>query len=102
MAKEYAESFYNSKAWRDTRDSFMSYKLYKCEKCGEVAKIVHHIKHITPSNIDNPMVTLSWDNLMALCQDCHNVIHGGSCTADGYSFNSNGELVFIPPTSQKF
>ena len=37
--------------------------------------IVHHKKHITPENINNPRVTLSFDNLELLCARHHNEEH---------------------------
>lgn len=95
MAKDYAKSFYNSRAWKDTQAAYMASQYYICERCGGVARIVHHIQYITPQNINDPNITLSWDNLEALCIDCHNAEHmskGGAC-AEGLRFNSNGEIV---------
>lgn len=95
MAKDYARSFYNSKAWRDTQAAYMESHNYVCERCGNVARIVHHIRYISPQNINDPNITLNWDNLCALCIDCHNAEHmgkGGAC-ASGLRFNSDGELV---------
>ena len=51
-----------------------------CEMCfarGEYtpAKLVHHIVHVSPDNVDDPHVTLSYDNFQRLCQDCHAVAH---------------------------
>lgn len=95
MAKDYAKSFYNSQAWRDTQAAYMASQYYICERCGGMARIVHHIQYITPQNIQDPNITLSWDNLQALCIDCHNAEHmssGGAC-AEGLRFNSKGELV---------
>ena len=73
----------------------MASQYYICERCGGMARIVHHIKYITPQNIHDPNITLSWDNLQALCIDCHNAEHmssGGAC-AEGLRFNSKGEIV---------
>lgn len=102
MAKGYALSFYNSKAWVKCRNSFMKSKNYICERCGGSAYIVHHKKHITPSNISDPSITLSWDNLQALCLDCHNVVHGkGGACIDGVSFDKNGDLIYTPQADKK-
>jgi 5-methylcytosine-specific restriction endonuclease McrA len=95
MAKDYALSFYRSRAWRDTQAAYMMSQHYLCERCGSVARIVHHIRYITPRNIHDPNITLSWDNLEALCIDCHNAEHmskGGAC-AEGLRFNERGEIV---------
>lgn len=37
--------------------------------------IVHHKVHLTPENISDPGVSLSWDNLELLCRDCHALAH---------------------------
>lgn len=36
---------------------------------------VHHKKHLTPKNINDPEITLNWDNLELLCLDCHRKEH---------------------------
>ena len=98
MAKEYAKSFYNSSAWIKCRNSFMKSKNYICERCGDMAKIVHHKKHISPLNINDPNITLNWDNLQALCIECHNVVHGySSAKIDEVQFDENGDLIYSPP-----
>lgn len=102
MAKDYAVSFYKSKEWIKCRNSFMKSKHHICERCGGLAYIVHHKKHITPSNINNPNITLSWDNLQALCLDCHNAVHGhGEAYIEGVSFDSNGDLIYTPQEKEK-
>lgn len=53
----------------------MTAQHYLCERCGEPAKIVHHKIWLTPKNIHEQSITLCWDNLEALCQDCHNKEH---------------------------
>ena len=93
MSKDYATQFYNSRAWIKCRDGFMGSKGYICERCGGLAYICHHIIHITPANIHDPNITLSWDNLMALCVEDHNNIHGSTSTAEGLMFDSRGNLV---------
>lgn len=75
MAKDYARKFYSSAAWIKTQAAYMASQNYLCERCGDMACIVHHKKHITPQNIDDVNITLNWDNLEALCQDCHNKEH---------------------------
>lgn len=97
MAKEYAKSFYKGTAWEKCRDGYMESRHYICERCGGVAVICHHRKHITPANINDPNITLNWDNLEALCMDCHNVEHmSGSATVKGLMFDSNGDLIPAP------
>lgn len=101
MAKEWATSFYNSKAWERCRLAFLQSKFFICERCEGAALIIHHKEYLTPDNINDPNVSLSWDNLEALCQDCHNNEHHGSgegATREGMYFNEHGELVEGKPT----
>lgn len=92
--REFAERFYKSKKWRDTKDAYKKSVGCLCERCLSrgvitVGEIVHHKKHIEPWNIDDPSVTLSWDNLQLLCRTCHGEIHSRhegrryKCDADG-------------------
>ena len=92
--KRYNQGFYKSSAWIKCRNGFMKSKNYICERCGKPAYIVHHKKHITPKNINDPNITLNWDNLQALCLECHNFVHRTSATADGVSFDENGDLIY--------
>lgn len=80
MAQEYAKSFYNSATWKRCSKNYIKYQGGLCERCrrnghATAATCVHHIKPITPENINNPEITLHWTNLMALCNDCHNIVH---------------------------
>lgn len=79
--KEYAEGFYKSKQWQNTRASYLKSVGGLCERClakgrYKAAVIVHHKKHIDPQTIQDPRVTLSWDNLEAVCRECHAELHG--------------------------
>ena len=79
--KPYAEEFYSSVAWKTTRDAYKKSVGGLCERCFKKglitpAEMVHHKTHITPENINDPDITLNWDNLMALCLQCHADIHG--------------------------
>lgn len=94
MAKAYAESFYNNSHWRKVSKAFMQSKNYICERCGKPARICHHVKHITPQNIHDPEITMSWDNLECLCQECHTRHHlAGKECIEGLCFNSEGEII---------
>lgn len=95
MAKEYAKRFYASKAWRDTQKAYMESKNYICERCGRPAVIVHHKTYISPKNINDPNITLNWDNLEALCATCHQHEHmcKNTATAKGLAFDDQGNLV---------
>lgn len=74
------ERFYTSWAWEKCRKSFLAERGGLCELCLkkgliEPATQVHHKKHITPENLDDPMITLNHENLMALCDACHQEQH---------------------------
>lgn len=96
--KEWAKEFYQSKAWEDCRLAFLSAS-YLCERCSTssnpvIAKIVHHKTKLTQTNINNPTVTLSWENLEALCQDCHNKEHHGN-RSRRYRFDDSGNVAGV-------
>lgn len=51
-----------------------------CEKCLKIGLLtpavhVHHKVWLTPENISDPSITLCWDNLEALCEECHQEVH---------------------------
>ena len=80
--QDYAKTFYKSKAWQACRESYLKQKHGLCEQCMKrgiytPGVIVHHKKHITPKNITDPNVTLSWDNLELLCREHHAEMHKG-------------------------
>ena len=97
--REFAREFYSSQAWRDCRDSFKKSKRGLCERCLEkgiynAGDAVHHKIHLTPQNITDPNITLSWDNLMLLCADCHAEIHKRQ---KRYKFDECGHCVVNSP-----
>lgn len=101
MAKEYALPFYHSKAWLDCRDGYIKSVNGLCERClakGQYTpgKVVHHKTYITPQNVNEPEITLSWDNLEYLCQMHHNEEHHvNEVTASGVRFDSFGNLISV-------
>ena len=79
--KEFAEVFYNSKAWKQCRSGYRKSVGGLCEDClkkGLITpgEIVHHKIAITPENITDPSVTLNWQNLKLVCRNCHAIEHG--------------------------
>lgn len=78
--KEFAEKFYKSKQWQNTRNAYVRYIGGLCEECYKKGKIVpveevHHIIPLTPENINNPNITVNWENLVGLCRECHRQAH---------------------------
>ena len=79
--REFAQGLYNSKAWQRTRDAYKAKAGGLCEVCWEKGivkpgEIVHHKIPVTPENINDPAITLSFDNLQCVCRECHTKIHG--------------------------
>lgn len=102
--KEFAKTFYASKAWHDCRRAFLMSKNNLCERCSTpdnpvIADIVHHKIYLSRYNINDPNITLCWDNLEALCQDCHNKEHHQKSKEKRYSFDEDGNVVY-PPVSE--
>lgn len=98
MAKEFSKKFYRSKEWIKCRESYIKSVYGLCERCGKPGYILHHKKELTPKNINNPSITLGWDNLEYVCFECHNEEHKFGRKKKSYTrkdlvFNKNGELV---------
>ena len=94
--REFAESFYSSKAWKETRKAYAASVGGLCEECKakgiiKPAEVVHHKRHVTPQTIDDPSVTLDWNNLQALCRDCHAEKH--KRVVKRYKVESNGRII---------
>ena len=72
---EQVHAFYISGVWIDCARAYRKAHPL-CERCMakreiSTAEEVHHKERLTPENINDPMVTLNWDNLEALCGLCH-------------------------------
>ena len=106
MAKEYAKDGYNSKAWKKTRKAYYTFRRGQCERCARefaagqrrledinVGAIVHHKEYITPENLNDPTIALSFDNLELLCEDHHNKEHKSKTKR--YRFDSKGHIIEI-------
>lgn len=104
MAKEFAKGFYNSAAWVKCRAAYIASVFGLCERCKRVGKILHHKIVLTPQNIINPLVTLSWDNLIFVCKDCHEAEHSNSVTRKDVMFDTHGNLIqrIGPPINNRF
>jgi 5-methylcytosine-specific restriction enzyme A len=90
-------SFYASTTWRKVRKDYIKSKKGLCERClaqGRYtpAVCVHHVEELNEGNVTNPSITYGYDNLMALCNDCHNEVHGRKI-AKRYEVLPNGEVI---------
>ena len=104
MAKEWTDGFYLSKPWRKTRDAYYKLQRGRCERCMaeymagarnmediNPGIIVHHQIELTPDNINDPHIALSFDNLELLCEDHHNKQH--KAKPKRYSFDAAGNII---------
>ena len=96
MAQDWAIKFYNSTAWEKCRLAYIQSVFGLCEKCGRPGVIVHHKIYLSPSNINDPMITLSFENLELLCLPCHSNEHNRThkeVIREGLMFDNLGNLV---------
>ena len=100
MARDFSRPFYNSKAWKDCREGYIQSVNGLCERCLANGKYtpgyeLHHKVWLTPENINDPYITLGWDNLEFLCSSCHSVEHMTKykATRDDVMFDSEGQLI---------
>jgi len=99
-APEQQRAFYKSKAWQQCRAAYISSVGGLCERCFKRGYFVpgyyvHHKEYIDPSNITDPAVLLSFDNLEYLCERCHNQEHHGD--RKRYIINADGSVIADSP-----
>lgn len=99
--KPYAEAFYKSQQWKDCRAAYAKSVGGLCERCLKKGiyspgEIVHHKKHLTPGNISDPNVTMSFDNLELLCRGCHADEH--QRVKRRYKVDAFGRVIVEPPS----
>ena len=80
MAAEFRKTFYASWPWVKCRRAYIESKGGLCERCLAKGLIVpgaevHHKIRLTPENVNNPAISLNWDNLELLCEKCHTEEH---------------------------
>ena len=112
----FAAQFYSSPAWKNCREEYRKSRGRLCQRCLAKGIInagtrenplqVHHKIRLTPENIDDPSITLNWDNLETLCYKCHSEEHPRAfpkkqkkSTGTGrWSIGENGEVIVQPDT----
>lgn len=98
VMREFAEAFYKSRAWQETAEAYRRSRKGLCERClaeGIITagEIVHHKRWLTPENINDPEVTLSWGNLELVCRKHHGEAHSKE-KARRYRVDKNGRVIF--------
>ena len=93
--QDFAAQLYNSTAWKRCRREYAKSKANLCEVClskglYKGGEIVHHKIILTPENINDPNVTLNWNNLQLVCRDCHATLHDAKKRR--YKFDETGRL----------
>ena len=95
--------FYSTTAWKQIREAYKKKAGGLCERCYEkgiikAGEIVHHKIHLTDENINDPNISLSFDNLELLCRDCHGEEHTGE--KKPYKLDDLGRVT-LPPIENK-
>ena len=111
VARDFSYAFYNSQRWKDTRNAYMRMGRGLCEPCLAAGRytpavIVHHKVHLTPENIGDPSITLSFDNLERVCRDCHAAehpeIYGGETECKmRVGFDADGNVVRLEDSDER-
>lgn len=68
--------FYVSGLWKKLRIEVLSEANNECQMCKSNGKVslantAHHIKHLKK----HPELALTKSNLLAVCNECHNILH---------------------------
>lgn len=76
------KEFYGSAEWKKCRRDYRAKVQGLCERCRAKGLIVpadeiHHKVRLTIANINDPSIALNFDNLEALCEQCHDLEHEG-------------------------
>ena len=95
------KTFYSSRAWKDARRNYKQSVGGLCEEClkkGIIspAEIVHHKVPLTDENVSDISISLSGDNLQALCRQCHAKAHEqmyAERTGKRYTIDENGRVI---------
>lgn len=103
MAKPFADKFYKSSLWRDCRNRYAAYRGHLCEEClrrGVLSEgvIVHHKIELTPENINDPEITLNFNNLELLCRFCHAEAHDQRKKCRRFTIGPDGEIIIKEPS----
>lgn len=98
--REKLQKVYSSKKWQSIRSQVIQRDRGLCQICLKNKKlkpgyIVHHIIALTIQNMNNEAIAYGIDNMVCVCNDCHERIHNRKveATVEGVAFNKNGEVI---------
>lgn len=87
------ERFYKSDRWHEARRLVILRDKGMCQMCGNVGTQVHHKIHLNIRNVDDPAIATNPDNLVLLCDHCHNEVHHRVGRNVCYKFDSEGNVI---------
>ena len=94
------KQFYKSALWQRTRQAYIQMRIAidggMCETChNELGYIVHHKVWLNDTNVNDPSIALSFDNLKYDCLTCHNRELDPSKQSPGgrIAYGENGEII---------
>jgi len=93
--RDIKQRFYSTAAWQKCRDDYKKSVGGLCERCyanGIIrhGSIVHHKIRLTADNINDPAVTMNYENMECLCRSCHAEIHRDNIRR--YEVDENGHV----------
>lgn len=93
--KRLNNGFYQSHTWRRCRQAYAASVGGLCERCKSLGiitagRVVHHKIELTEKNYKDEKIAYGFDNLMLLCQSCHEQVHKGK---KPYKFDAEGNIV---------
>lgn len=76
LGKVNNSKFYSSYGWKNKRPNILKRDGYLCKECSRYGKVTaaNTIHHIQPLEV-RPDLRLNSDNLISLCQPCHEAMH---------------------------
>lgn len=90
------DSFYKTKKWKRKRDIILRRDEYTCQECKRYGKtipatIIHHVFPLESF----PDLKLVNDNLISLCNNCHEAMHNrfnGELTEKGIAWQNRMKM----------
>lgn len=98
--KDPVHQWYGTQQWRKARKAYWAKVGGLCERClakglYTPAAQVHHIKPLKPEDLSNPALTTGFNNLMALCERCHEEEHNKFTHGGRYTIDDEGNVKLL-------